>query len=115
MGRDEDLLLVITSNALGEGELDLGERLMDLYLGNLAKAEMVPARILFMHRGVLLTTSGSSVLAHLRTLEERGVELVSCITCLTYYDRMDRLEAGGRGDMKGSVGDMTRFPRVVTL
>ena len=115
MGIDNDLLFVLTSNESGTGEADLGERLTELWLKSLAGSETRPAKIIFLNSAVFLTTEGTAHLEILRSLEFRGTELTSCITCLTYHDRMDRVVVGGKGDMKGTAADMTAYPRVVTL
>jgi len=112
---DSDLLFVLTSNEIGSGPSDLGERLTELLLESLAGAETRPARIIFLNSAVLLTTEGSPYLPVLRKLEESGTELISCITCLTYHDRMDAVAVGERGDMKGTVADLTGYRTVVTL
>ena len=43
------------------------------------------------------------------------VDAISCITCLTYFDRMERVVVGERGDMRGTVADLTAYGKVVTL
>ena len=115
MAIDKDFLLVVTADEVGAGPVDLGARLADLYLRNLAAAETRPARIIFLNSGIFLTTEGSLVVEHLRSLEAAGTEIVSCITCLTYHQRMDRIVVGRAGDMKSTVTDMTTFRKVVTL
>jgi hypothetical protein len=115
MAIDPDLLVVLTSNEIGSGPSDLGERLTELWLGCVAGAETRPAKILFLNSAILLTTEGSPHIEVMKRIEEGGTELVSCITCLTYHDRMEQVVVGGRGDMKGTVEDMTSFARVVSL
>jgi len=115
MGIDRDFLVVLTGAEIGTGEADLGGKLTELWLKTMAGAETRPAKIIFLNSAVFLTTEGTPYLSSLKSLAARGTELVSCITCLTYYDRMERVVVGERGDMKGTVGDMTGFGKVVTL
>jgi hypothetical protein len=115
VGIDRDFLLVWTGNEIGAGEVDLAAKLTELYLGQLAAAETRPAKMIFLNAGIFLTTEGTPHLEVLREIEGAGTEIVSCITCLTYYDRMERVVVGCRGDMKGTVSDMTRYRKVVTL
>jgi len=112
---DPDLLVVFTNSEIGQGPSDLGERLAGLWLGCMAKEGRRPARMIFLNSGIFLTTEGSPVLDALREIEAGGTEIVSCITCLTYHDRMERVAVGTAGDMKGTCADMFRFPKVVTL
>jgi hypothetical protein len=115
MSIDPNWLLVLTSSEIGMGAVDLGAKLTDLYLKTLAGEETRPARILFLNSAIFLTTEGSSVVDHLRALEEGGTELISCITCLTYHDRMEKVVVGTRGDMKGTVAEISAHAKVVTL
>jgi len=115
MSIDKDFLLVFTGTGIGEGEADLGAKLTELFLGQLRAAGSRPAKIVFLNAAVFLTTEGSPHLDVLKEIEAGGTEIVSCITCLTYFDRMERVVVGGRGDMKGTVADVTTFRKVVTL
>jgi hypothetical protein len=112
---DTDLLLVFAGNELGDGPGDLGEKLTELYLKSLARTEMRPGKIIFLNSAIFLTTEGSPVLDSLVALERDGTEITSCITCLTYHDRMERVVVGDRSDMKATVEAMTTAARVVTL
>lgn len=112
---DSDFLLVITSSALGEGEADLGAKLTDLLFKVFADSKALPHKIIFLNAGIFLTTEGSPVKDYLKTIEERGVAISSCITCLTYFERMEKLIVGGRSDMKDTVNSLTRYKKVVTF
>jgi hypothetical protein len=112
---DPNWLLVLTSSEFGTGSTDLGATLTDLYLKNLVAAETRPAKILFLNSAIFLTTEGSAVVEPLKTLEDGGTALVSCITCLTYHGRMEKVVVGARGDMKGTVADMVAHAKVVTV
>ena len=70
MALNKDFLLVIESSGLGDGEPDLGERLMKAFLKVLLESEEWPARIICMNSGVFLTTEGSPVLDVLKQCEE---------------------------------------------
>jgi hypothetical protein len=115
MGIDRDFLVVLTGTEIGVGQVDLGERLTELWLKSLAAAETRPAKIIFLNSAVFLTTKGTPHLEALQSLEAQGTRLVSCITCLTYHERMGKVVVGERGDMKGTVADMTAYRKVVTL
>jgi selenium metabolism protein YedF len=111
--RDEDLLLLVKSAGIGDGEPDLGEKLMVSFFRMLVESGRAPARAIFMNSGVFLTTRGSPVLEALRTLAAAGTEIVSCGTCLDYYKRADKLEIGAPSTMKETVAALLRYPRVV--
>ena len=72
MDLNKDLLLVIDSSGLGDGEPDLGERLMKAFLNVLFESGDLPARIICMNSGIFLTTEGSPVLDILKGYEDAG-------------------------------------------
>ena len=43
---------------------------------------------------------------HLRRLEEPGVEILACTTCLEYYDLVDKLKIGKPTTMVKSIQSM---------
>ena len=112
---DKDFLLVITSSGIGEGEMDLSARLAELIFGLLSGSTVLPHKIIFLNSGIFLTTEGSGVAGKLREIEARGTEIVSCITCLNYHARMEKIVVGRPGDMKDTVEALTRYPKVVTF
>jgi len=115
MSIDKDFVLMITSSEIGVGEQDLGAKLTELFLNVFSESQQRPAKMIFINSGVLLTTQGSPVIDKLRKLEEQGTEISSCITCLTYFDRMEKVVVGKRSDMKDTVNALTSFRKVVTL
>jgi len=112
---DKDFLLVITSSEVGEGEADLGAKLTDLLFKVFSESEKRPARVIFLNSGIFLTTEGSPIVDKLKALEDRGTEIVSCITCLNYFDRMEKVFVGRPGDMKDTVDALLNYRKVVTF
>ncbi len=115
MNVDEEFLMVIASSEIGVGEPDLGSKLAELFFKVLSESASRPAKIIFINSGIFLTTVGSPVEDKLKKLEEEGTEISSCITCLTYFDRMEKVVVGTQSDMKDTVDSLTRFKKVVTL
>ncbi|MFO8056520.1 MAG: sulfurtransferase-like selenium metabolism protein YedF [bacterium] len=115
MEPDHDFLLIVKSNLLGEGEPDLGEKLITAFFKMLLEAEGLPQTIIFMNSGVFLTTAGSPVLEEIKELEKRGASISSCGTCLDYYGRKDKLEAGVVGNMRQTVDALVSHKKAVTI
>lgn len=113
MHMDADLLLLLGSSGLGDGEPDLGEKLMKAFLSQLVEQGTAPARVIVMSSGIFLTTEGSPVLEQLRQLEAAGSEVLSCGTCLAYYGRTDRLAVGAPTNMADTVQAMLSAARVL--
>ena len=106
--------ILVTSDRIGPDEA-LGDVLMRAFLNTLPQAETAPARLLFLNRGVLLTTAGSESLEVLRELEAAGTEVLSCGTCLEFFEKRDGLEVGSVSNMYTTVETLTGGYRVVTL
>lgn len=94
-----DLVILVGSPHLGNGDRELGEILMKGYMYTLTETKPYPKALLFVNSGICLTLDDSPVLDHLRKLESEGVQILSCGTCLDYYKVKDRLAVGGVGNM----------------
>ncbi|OGR10103.1 MAG: hypothetical protein A2341_21415 [Deltaproteobacteria bacterium RIFOXYB12_FULL_58_9] len=114
MNTDPEFLLLIKSAGIGDGEPDLGEKLMKAFLSTLLDSKRIPARLVFLSSGVFLTTRGSPVLDLLQQFEQAGSQILSCGTCLEYYQRKDALLIGEPTNMRDTVDAMLSFSRVVT-
>lgn len=84
----------IGSDRMGEGSDELGHILMKSFLFALTQLDQLPDKILFYNGGARLTVEGSESLEDLKNLEEQGVEIMTCGTCLDYYGIKDKLAIG---------------------
>lgn len=108
-------VLVISSDQLGSGDEALGQQLINKVIDILAETDPRPSKMIFLNRGVMLTTEGSIVLDTLHELEEQGVEILSCGTCLNYYEVKDKLKAGKVTNMYDTVSTMLNSDKVVRI
>ncbi|MCK8059135.1 sulfurtransferase-like selenium metabolism protein YedF [Fusibacter sp. A1] len=106
---------IINRSAMGEGDRELGETLMRAFLNKLRARDEVPAAMLFYNEGVKLLTTGSYVLDAFDALEQKGVQLLACGTCLNYYGLSDTLRIGQVSNMEEIVDYMHRADQVITL
>jgi len=111
----EETTVLITSSRLGEGKEELGTLLMRSFIFSVKEVGFLPARILFMNSAVFLTTEGSPVLDELKELEEKGVQMYSCGTCLDYYQLKDKLVIGQVTNMYDAVEYLHNSTRCLTL
>jgi selenium metabolism protein YedF len=93
-GDKKKVIVYINSQFLGVGEDTLGTLLMRAFLKTLLDQEVQPYRIIFINSGVRLTSEGSETLEALKALSERGVEILSCGTCLDFYGLKEKLKVG---------------------
>lgn len=105
----------ITSHVMGVGDEQLGRILMRAFVKTLKELQPLPAQLIFVNSGVRLTTKGSELIADLRELENRGVQILSCGTCLDYYQLTDALEVGGVTNMYEMATALVAAERVLKL
>ena len=113
MAVDESLLLLIQSSLLGDGEPDLGEKLMRAFLTQLLESGSIPAQIICMNSGIFLTTEGSSVKDLMDRFALQGSKILSCGTCLEYFKRTNSLIIGDATNMKDTVQALLNFKKVL--
>ncbi len=106
--------LLVTSDSIGPDE-ELGSLLMRAFVATLTEATNPPKRLLFLNKGVFLTLNTSPVLEPLRELEEKGVEIYSCGTCLDFFGVKDKLGVGRITNMYDTVERLTSGDEVVTV
>ena len=87
-------VFTIKSDAIGRGDDDLGRALMASFLRLLAEGPGKPASMVFLNSGVRLVCEGSLCLEYLKKLEERGVEILACSTCLDYFELTEKQLVG---------------------
>ncbi len=99
-------VFLIQSEGLGRGDNQLGEMLMANFLRLLGESKEKPATLIFWNTGVRLVCEDSHVLGHLKRLEEQGVEILACTTCLEYFELVDKQKVGKPTTMARSIQSM---------
>lgn len=110
-----DSVILAGSDVFGEGDRDLGEILINGYFYALSEMETYPKAIVFLNSAVKLTTEGSKVIKYLRDMEAKGVEIISCGTCLDFYNLSNKLLTGGVSNMYTIVEVLNNSKKVVRL
>jgi selenium metabolism protein YedF len=90
----ENMVVAIASDKMGEGIDELGDVLMKGFIYTLTEMDTLPKTVLFYNGGAKLTVEGAPTLADLKVLEDEGVEILTCGTCLNYYNLDGKLEVG---------------------
>lgn len=108
-------VVLVTSDTLGHGEPELGRVLMQSFLGTLAESEALPQSIIFINSGVRLVCEGSPVLDNLMRLEQGGVEISACGTCLDYYHLKEKLCVGQVTNMYAVINSLLTASKVITI
>jgi selenium metabolism protein YedF len=114
-GADVQTVMMIASDQMGTGDEALGQLLITSFINTLPEAKTKPTKMLFINRGVMLTTEGSRVLDSLRQLETAGVQIFSCGTCLNHYQLKEKLKAGKVTNMYDIMESLLSTARIVRI
>ncbi len=112
---DSETVLLLTRNGMGDADPALQQKLVITYFKLLDENNVLPAVICFYGNGVRLVTDGSPVIDTLKSLENKGVRLVACSTCLNYYNLIDQVKVGLVGGMTDILEAQRRAGKVISL
>ncbi|MGC6488566.1 MAG: DsrE family protein [Planctomycetota bacterium] len=107
-----DTIVVLNKDQMGHGDRGLGQKVLGTFLKKSVALRGFTA-IVFFNSGVRLVAADSPVLAELRMLEERGVDIVPCGTCLAHYDVTPQV--GAVSDMDTILRELDRAAKVITI
>lgn len=113
--RTNNTIIFINADALGRGSEELGRLLIKTFLHTVNDGSELPSKIIFMNSGVKLVTEDSESLDDLRSLEEKGVELLTCGTCLDYFDLKEKVAVSKVSNMYEILSSFLQAERVITL
>jgi selenium metabolism protein YedF len=107
--------IFINKDRIGHGSDELGGNLMKAFVATIKDLSVQPRTICFMNSGVKLTVKGSEALPYLKELEEKGIELLVCGTCLNYFNLKEQLGAGRISNMYDISETMLKSSKVITI
>ncbi len=108
-------LVFITSNVIGHGDDELGQKLMLNFMATLPEIGPSLWRILLLNSGVKLAVAGSPVLEHLQKLEQNGVSILVCGTCLDFFDLLNQKQVGQTTNMLDVVTSLQLADKVIKV
>ncbi|MCL6103842.1 MAG: sulfurtransferase-like selenium metabolism protein YedF [Bacteroidetes bacterium] len=106
-------VVVVNSDKMGEGDPQLGTILMKGFLNALHEQPVLPTHLIFYNSGVKLTTVDSGVSSSLKALEESGVEIMICGTCVDFYRIKEELAVGKISNMFTITETMAKTGHVI--
>jgi selenium metabolism protein YedF len=110
-----EVVILVTNSGLGVAEEALRKKMMGVFLSTLSTFPHLPRKILFYTEGVKLVVEGSPVIGELRALEEKGVRLIACGTCLDYFGLKDKVIVGEVGGMAAILEAMMEAEKVLSV
>lgn len=112
---DQKIMVMVTSNTIGHGDDELGQKLMISFLKTLKEMGDDLWRLVFVNNGVKLTIRDSEVLGDLKDLEKAGVHILVCGTCLMHFNLLEQKQAGETTNMLDIVTAMQLADKVVNV
>jgi selenium metabolism protein YedF len=107
-------VLYIGNNCMGRGDDELGAKLMRGFLRTIIDSTPLPWRMVFINSGVKLTTIDQEALEAISLLEEKGVEVLSCGTCLEHFNLKEKLGAGKVTNMFEIIESLNSATKVIS-
>jgi selenium metabolism protein YedF len=93
----------------------LGQLLMKTYTYTLSETKPYPKAVIFINSGVKLAVEGSEAIENIQKLAKLDIEIISCGTCLDYYNIKDKLKVGVIGNMYTIVEYMNSAAKVINI
>ena len=108
------MVVIINGPLMGRGDEELGGKILGSFLNKLGFWKAAE-KVIFYNEGVRLLAEGSPYLANLTLLEEGGVELLACGTCLEYFQLREKIKVGRVSSMDEIVNTIAQADKVVTI
>jgi selenium metabolism protein YedF len=94
-----DFVIAFTSDKMGDGDEELGHLLMINFVRAIRDLDILPKKMVFYNRGVILGAEGSPVIDQLKEIEKMGVTMLLCSTCAKYYLLEEKIKIGTMSNM----------------
>jgi hypothetical protein len=111
----KDTVILVTNNGMGNANEQLQQLLFGKYVELLLQNKSLPAALCFYTDGVKLVCEGSPVLEGLSDLENKGVRLIVCSTCLNYFELTGSVRVGLVGGMGDILEAQMKAEKVITI
>jgi selenium metabolism protein YedF len=111
----QSVCVFITSSEIGAGSDELGAKLMINFLDTLPELDGELWRVVLLNGGVKLATNGSPALDKLKRIEEMGVTILVCGTCLDFFDILDQKAVGQTTNMLDVVTSLQLASKVIRV
>lgn len=100
---------------IGDGDHELGKNLMRMFFYTLTESKELPKAVLFMNGGVKLAVGDEQMISHLEILQKKGVEVLVCGTCLSFFGLLEQLKTGKVSNMYDITEKLQAAGKVITL
>ncbi len=108
-------VVVVKSREMGEGNAELGNLLLRGYFNALNGMDNLPSHVLMYNAGVYHALKGTDVYEALASLEDKGVNVIVCGTCIDFYKLKDEVGVGRVSNMYQIANVLAKAGHVVYL
>lgn len=108
-------LLIVSRDGMGDAPHELQTVLIINFFRTLLKEGQIPGTIFFYAEGVKLNTHGSVIEDLLLELESKGTSIITCTTCLNFYNVLTELASGIKGGMPDLVRLIGSSEKMITI
>ena len=112
---NKPMTIIISSNTFGNGPKELGEVLLSNYIYTLTELKPLPKSIIFLNSGAFMTSIDSNALEDLRSLEAKRVPILTCGSCIDYYNLKDKFAVGTITNMFKIAEEMATADNLVNI
>ena len=107
-------VIVINNDQMGQGDRDLGRKILGTCLRKLPAFKGLEAVVLY-NDGVKLAVKSSELAKELALLSDRGVDILPCGTCVKHFGLEDQLVFDRVSNMDEILATLWSADRVITL
>jgi hypothetical protein len=108
-------VVVINNEGMGHGDSELGTKILRTFFTKAGVAFKQLEAVVFFNSGVRCLIKESDMLVPLANLDQDGVDLIACGTCVDAYGLRERIELGTIGSMDQILTELERADKVMTL
>lgn len=112
---DSKIMVLVAADRMGRGDDELGGKLMINFIKTLKEMGDELWRLVFVNAGVKLTIDRAATLADLKALEDSGLTILVCGTCLDHFKLLGKKQVGVTTNMLDIVTAMQLADKVINL
>ncbi len=112
---ESQICVFIATDVMGAGDDELGGRLMANFTATLPELGPELWRIVLVNAGVRLAVPGHACFDSLKALEDAGVSILVCGTCLDFFDLLEARGLGQTTNMLDVVTSLQLATKVIRV
>ncbi|MGC9196089.1 MAG: sulfurtransferase-like selenium metabolism protein YedF [Syntrophobacteraceae bacterium] len=109
------IAVIVGTDRMGKGDDTLGQKLLKSFIGTLKEMGHELWRLILLNGGVKLTVEGSECLTELQALQQEGISILVCGTCLGHFGLLEKKQVGETTNMLDIVTAMQTADKVVSI